>query len=485
MAEAAYKASQLPGAATAQTATDGRATGLESRLSELRFQRARLVVEYTEEAPEIIEIDKQIAVTEQEIKETRSRATNTLTTNLEIKYREALAREQDLRGVFSQQREQVVSQNEAAISYRIIQQEIATDKSLLDGLLQRSKQNDVVLSNTPNNVLIVDRAVMPRSPVGPDRLMYIALGFMTSLGLGIGLALLLNYLDDTLRTVDDVESQLHLPVLSAVPSISRSKTVLQFANSLGRKKEEAYSMSVLDLNNKSAMAEAYMHLRTSVLLATAGGPPEVFLVTSGQPGEGKTTTAINMATVLAQTGVRVLLVDADLRRPTLHTILGLNNNGHDVSKGLTSLLTAKALDDSSITGSIKFHEQSGLHVITSGPLPPNPANLLCSPQMGQLLNILRTRFTHIVIDSPPVTFFTDGVLLSRLVDGVLLVVRSGQSHLDMASHAKKLLWDAGARFFGVVLNDVSHQASNYYPYDYDRPIELPQSDQSYLKVDAN
>ena len=192
-----------------------------------------------------------------------------------------------------------------------------------------------------------------------------------------------------------------------------------------------------------------------------------------------------MATVLSQTGVKVLLIDADLRRPSLHTILGLNHNGHDLSKGLSTLLTMKTLDDNAVTDNIKFHNESGLHVITSGTVPPNPANLLCSPQMGQLLGILRTKFTHIVIDSPPVTFFTDGVLLSRLVDGVLLVVRSGQSHLDVASHAKKLLWDAGAKFFGVVLNDVSKQNSTYYPYDYERPIELSKSGQTVLNLDAN
>ena len=476
MAEAAFRSSQLSGAANAQISSDGRMTALEGRLSDLKFQRARLLVEYTEEAPELVELNKQIAVAEQEIRETRSRATNTLATNLETKYKETLAREQDLRKVFNQQREQVVSQNEAAINYRIIQQEIETDKSLLNGLLQRSKENDVVLSGTPNNVLVLDRAVIPRRPVGPDRGMYIALALMISLGLGIGLALLLNYLDDTLRTVDDVERELRLPVLSAVPSIGRARTMLQLGNSLSRKNGEAYSLAVLDLESKPALAEAYMHLRTSVLLATAGGPPEVLLVTSGQPGEGKTTTAINMATVLAQTGVRVLLIDADLRRPRLHDILGLNHNGHDLSKGLSTLLTTKTLDESAITDSIKFHEESGLHVITSGTLPPNPANLLCSPQMEQLLVSLRTKFTHIVIDSPPVTFFTDGVLVSRVVDGVLLVVRSGQSHLEVAAHTKKLLWDAGARFFGVVLNDVLQQNTRYYPYDYERPIELPPSD---------
>jgi capsular exopolysaccharide synthesis family protein len=156
-----------------------------------------------------------------------------------------------------------------------------------------------------------------------------------------------------------------------------------------------------------------------------------------------------------------------------------------MSKGLSTLLTTKTLDESAINDSIKFHEKSGLHVITSGTLPPNPANLLCSTQMEQLLSSLRTQFTHIVIDSPPVSFFTDGVLLSRVVDGVLLVVRSGQSHLEVAAHAKKVLWDAGARFFGVVLNDVSQQNTRYYPYDYGQKIQPPTSDRALINLDAN
>ncbi|MGH9930143.1 MAG: GumC family protein, partial [Pyrinomonadaceae bacterium] len=477
MAEAAYRASLLPGAATAQTDSDERTAKLESRLSELRNQRVRLLVEYTEEAPELVEINKQITLGEQELKDTRNRATKTLNTVLETKYKENLAREQNLRTVFNQQRSEVLSQNEAAINYRIIQQEIATNKSLLDSLLQRSKENDVLLSGTPNNVLVVDRALMPREPVGPKRAQYVALAFLASLALGVGLALFLNYLDDTMHTANDVESRLRLPVLCDVPSVPKSKLMLSLAPLPGRKRGETYSLAVLDLQNRPALAEAYMHLRTSVLLATAGGPPEILLVTSAQPSEGKTTTAINMAKVLAQTGVPVLLIDADLRRPSLHTIFGLNQNGYDLSKGLSSLLTTKILDENALTENIKFHEASGVHVITSGELPPNPANLLCSPQMEQLLALLRTKFAHIVIDSPPVTFFTDGVLLSRLVDGVLLVVRSGKSHFDVAKRAKKLLWDAGAKFFGVVLNDVPRHKNKYdYPYGYGSAGQAPETD---------
>jgi capsular exopolysaccharide synthesis family protein len=490
MAEASYRASLVPGAANAQTETsDARSMALETRLSELRNSRARLLVEYTEEAPELVEIDRQIVLAQQEMAEMRSRATRTLTTNFETKYKEAQAREQDLRKVFNKQRGEVLAQNEAAINYRIIQQEIDTNKSLLAGLLQRSKENDVVLSGTPNNVLVVDRALTPRGPVGPQRARYIMLAFLVSFAFGLALALLLHYLDGALRSIDDIESKLMLPVLAAIPSVSgSSKGLIQLTSSLGRNRKAGFSKTALDLIDNPAMGEAYMHLRTSVLLATAGGPPETLLVTSGQPSEGKTTTAINLATVLSQTGAKVLLIDGDLRRPSLHTILGLKNsngNGNGHTKGLSSILTDKELHEEAVFQSIEFHEERGFHVLQSGPLPPNPANLLCSPQMSALIVMLKARFTHIVIDSPPVTFFTDSVLLSRLVDGVLLVVRSGKSPEDVVQRARKVLGDAGANFFGVVLNDVPRARTEYYPYEYKRPSRLNPGDPSLLNLNSN
>jgi capsular exopolysaccharide synthesis family protein len=234
------------------------------------------------------------------------------------------------------------------------------------------------------------------------------------------------------------------------------------------------------------------------LLVTAGGPPETLLITSGQPSEGKTTTAINMATVLSQTGAKVLLIDADLRRPSLHTIFDLNHgngngngngagnrNGNSHRLGLSSLLTGKALDKATVLSMIDFHAASGLHILQSGPLPPNPANLLCSPQMKEVLLMLKDDFTHIVIDSPPVTFFTDAVLLSALVDGVLLVVRSGRSPQAVVQRAKQILWDAGAKFFGVVLNDVPRAKSEYYPYHYKRLSNPDDIDPSLLHLNSN
>src|SRR6185436_16372997 len=250
--------------------------------------------------------DQQIAELERQVKDVRSRKTNTLLTNLETKYRQTLAREQALRTAFQQSRSETVTQNEAAINYRIIQQEIDTNKTLLDSLLQRSKENDVIMASKPNNISVVDYAVTPGGQIGPNRMRSVTLALFLSLGLGIGLALLLEYLDDTVHSTDEVERLLHLPALAVIPSalgngrhrLLAGPGALQKRNGNPSENPEL----LMNVDSRSPLAESYRHLRTSVLLSTAGRAPRSLLVTSSLPGEGKTTTAVNTAVSLAQTG---------------------------------------------------------------------------------------------------------------------------------------------------------------------------------------
>ena len=462
-AESAFNAAKATGAAGALAEADAKlANESESKAADLRQKRALLMVDATEEAPEVKEIDQQIAELDRQVKEIRSRKSATILTNLETLYRQTLARELALRKSFEQQRGETLSQNEAAINYRIIQQEIATNKTLLDSLLQRSKENDVIMASKPNNISIIDYALAPDGPIGPNRTRTVFIALFLSLGLGVGLALLLEYLDDTVHSTDEVERLLHLPALAVIPSAlgNGRRRLLSGPGALQKKNGHPSDNPELLMNvdSRSPLAESYRHLRTSVLLSTAGRAPRSLLVTSSLPGEGKTTTAVNTALSLAQTGASVVIIDADMRRPRLRSIFGLTNGA-----GLSSILSSD-LGEAEVLAMVSKEEVTGLHVLTAGPIPPNPAELLGSDQMRRLLATLQSQFNHVVVDSPPVSSFTDGVLISSMVDGVLLVVHGGKSSRHVVKRSRQLLQDVGAKIFGVVLNNVNLQSHDYYYY---------------------
>jgi len=455
MAESVYRASLAPGAAGAMAEESNKlGADADGKLAELRQRRAQLLVDATEEWPEVKEIDQQIAVIEKQAEAAREKGTSVYIANLGTRYRQALSREQALRSSFEQQRGATLAQNEAAVNYRIIQQEIQTNKSLLDGLLQRSKENEVVLAGTPNNIHIVDHALVPGSPVGPRRLPSVAAGFVMFLAFGVIFAFFLDYLDDTMRSTEDVERILRLPSLGVIPTVKNSNMLLAGA----RQKRNDYGTQTLLINEgaPARFAEAYRQLRTSVLLSTPGRAPKTLLVASSQPNEGKTTTAVNVAISLTQTRANVLIIDADMRRPCMHSIFNLDND-----LGLTTILSSEITEDETLA-MIHTHEATGLNVLTSGPIPPNPAELLGSEEMRRLIAKLGSIYRYIIIDSPPIAPFTDSVLMSSIVDGVLLVVHGGKSSREDVLRSRKALNEVGARIFGVVLNNVNLGSENYY-----------------------
>ncbi|HKC62335.1 MAG TPA: exopolysaccharide transport family protein, partial [Pyrinomonadaceae bacterium] len=300
LAEAEYRAAQAPGAASALASKDAKQLDeLEGKLATLKQKRQELLVENTEEWPEVKETNQQIAVTEKQIADIRNRTTSDLSKNLETKYRQALDREKSIRDAFDKQRGETLTQNEAAINYRIIQQEIETNKQLLDGLLQRSKENDVVLAGTPNNIYVVDYAVTPDAPVGPQRIRTILMGLFLAFAGGIGLAIFLEYMNDSVRSTEDVERWLRLPSIGVIPRIGGrvkkrlSSSTLALQKSNGNGNGQSAPELLTNVESRSALAESYRHLRTSVLLSSAGRAPKTLLVTSSMPAEGKTTTAVN------------------------------------------------------------------------------------------------------------------------------------------------------------------------------------------------
>jgi capsular exopolysaccharide synthesis family protein len=282
------------------------------------------------------------------------------------------------------------------------------------------------------------------------------IAFMLSLIAGIGLAFLLDFLDDTVNSMEDVDRYIHLPALALIPaSKSEKKGLLPLPGGTAPAPAAANALALVD-DARSPIAESYRHLRTSLLLSSAGQPPKTILVTSSQPSEGKTTTAINTAVMLAQTGAEVLIIDCDLRRPRLHAHFELSN-----SAGLTNWLSGERDVDRLIQ---QYEKLPNLKLLTSGPVPPNPAELLGSDEMRKLLSVLSERFAHIIIDSPPAISFTDASILSTMVDGVMLIVHGGKSSRAVVRRAKQQLLDVGAHIFGVVLNNVKLESQQDYYY---------------------
>lgn len=462
-AEADYKASMVPGAASAlaENSNAKRIIDEESiKLAELRQKKAELMVDNTEEWPEVKQVNEQIAELEKAIEDQSVRAGNNIITNYATKYRQTVSNEVAIKKDFDEQRSKTLNMNEAAINYKIIQQEIETNKGLLDGLMQSLKENDVKLAGTPNNIHVVDYAIAPEEAVAPSRLMSVLAALVLSLAFGSALALFLEYLDDTVRSTDDVENLLRLPALAVIPSIegSKGRRLLASGTATGNGNGDGRSELLIRADSRSSLAEAYRQLRTSVLLSTAGHAPKTLLVTSSVPSEGKTTTAVNTAISLSQTGAKVLVIDGDMRRPRLHNIFEIENR-----QGLSTILSSE-YGEAEILSMITQHEDGNLYLLTSGPVPPNPAELIGSDQMRRLIGTLEDNFTHIVIDSPPIASFTDGVLIAAMVDGVLLVVHAGKSSRGIVRRSRQLLQEVGAKIFGVVLNNANLRSQDGYYY---------------------
>jgi capsular exopolysaccharide synthesis family protein len=424
---------------------------LRNKLDDLKQKREEMLVTYTPEWPAVKRLDAQIEPLEALLK----KAPSEVLAAMRSRYESAKAKEESLRRSYNQQMGVTTEQNRSNIQLTVYKQELATNQQEYDTLRQRQRDLENSLTGgQQNNITVTNRARVPHEPVGPARTRTIILAFFLSLGIGIGLAFLLDYLDDTLKSVDDVDRYLHLPSLALIPASRAERPRLIGKRPPLPAEGEPSTALALTSDVRSASAEAYRHLRTSLLLSSAGQPPKTILVTSSQPSEGKTTTAVNTAIMLAQTGAQVLIVDCDLRRPRVHTNFGISN-----ARGLTNYLSGERDLDTLVQ---TYEKLPNLKIMSSGPIPPNPAELLGSTEMRRLLDALSERFTHIVIDSPPAISFTDASILSTLVDGVMLVVHSGRSSRAIVRRAKQQLVDVGANIFGVVLNNVRLDAPDYY-----------------------
>lgn len=441
------KASKDP-FAVPEVQNSSRIISLQDRVSQLEEKKAALEVTYTREWPEV----KKLEVTISRLKDELQKAAGDAIIGLQKNYEAAQVHENSVRDRYNEQRGTTNQQTRDQIEMTEFMQRLETNKQYLNTLLQKQRELQIAQGDRGNEVSIENYSRVPRSPVGPPRLRNVMIAFVLSLVAGIGLAFLLDFLDDTVKSLEDVDRYIHLPALALIPSGrggARLKGIPQPSPGPG----ESTALAMLD-DVRSPIAESYRHLRTSLLLSSAGQPPKTILVTSSQPSEGKTTTAINTAFMLAQTGAEVLIIDCDLRRPRLHAQFEVAN-----SKGLTTWLSGERDLDNLLHTCPKT---PNLKILTSGPVPPNPAELLGSEEMRRLLGQLSERFAHIIIDSPPAISFTDASILSTMVDGVMLVVHGGRSSRAVVRRAKQQLLDVGAHIFGVVLNNVKLETQDYY-----------------------
>ncbi|HQU83159.1 MAG TPA: polysaccharide biosynthesis tyrosine autokinase [Pyrinomonadaceae bacterium] len=448
---------------------------IQKKIAELEAQKRKLLEDYQPGAFEVQEVESQIKSLQtsidnitkknnEDLADFRNRTTKVLLESLKTKYISSQQAEDKIRAAFNEQYNMAQGQSQGAVSIKLLEQNITTNRGFLENLQKQVSENDVIAKGTDNNISVAEISIPPDTPVSPRRLTTVLAALFLSTLFGMGLALFLEYLDDTIRSTEEIENLLQLPALAAIPTIDsmpkrRLLLVGDKQNESDDDNKSAKSELLIHKDSRSALAEAYRQLRTSILLSTAGHAPKSLLITSSLPSEGKTTTATNTAISLAQTGAKVLIIDADMRRPRLHSVFEISN-----AEGLSSILSSE-LSEKEMLDVVQYDEASKLHLLPSGPVPPNPAELIGSEQMSNFLKKMQNNFTHVVVDSPPIASFTDGVLIASMVDGVILVVNAGKSSKQVIRRSKQLLSEIGAKIFGVVLNNVNLRSQdNYYYY---------------------
>jgi succinoglycan biosynthesis transport protein ExoP len=426
---------------------------LRSKEADLKIQAAELSTQFGPAYPKLAQINNQLKEIDAQL------VTETKKVSGKIKglYMAALQRENMLHDALEKQKQEANKLNESAIEYSLLKRDLDTNRQLYEGLLEKLKQAGVSAGLRSNNFRIVDSARVPNYPIEPNIPRNLSFAFMLGLTSGVGLAFLLEGLDNTVRTTEQAQMISGLPPLGMIPLGSR--TAREGANSkrlvIASSSKEAVEL-ITQVRPQSQMAESYRALRTSLLLSNLGAPPKVIMVTSALPQEGKTTTSINCAVVLAQKGIRVLLIDADLRRPSIHKTLGMGPRS-----GLSNVLTGSSTLENAITRSPIL---PNLDVLPAGTPPPNPAELLASVNMRDVLQELRGHYDHIVVDTPPTLSVTDAVVLSPRADAIVLVIRSGQTTKQALRRSRDILTQVNAKVSGVLLNAVDLSSPDYYYY---------------------
>jgi capsular exopolysaccharide synthesis family protein len=412
-------------------------SALRAELNGLEADLAEQSKTYTPKHPKIVALLNKIQTLRDRLAEEVKRAALGLNNEYEL----SVKTEQSLESQIKNEELALKNLNAKGLEHAVLKREVASNMMIYQQLAAREKETGVLSNIRTNNIRMVDRAKVPVAPFSPNRPRALALGLFVGLVGGLGLAFFLEYLDDSVSDPDQLERYVHIPFLGPVPLLEPKETG-PLARDLIALKEP-----------KSVYAEAYRAVRTSILFSSPDDPPRVFVVTSSGQQEGKTLTAVNLAITMALNDKRVLLIDADMRKPRIHRIFGVENKF-----GLSSLIGGSP----DVGLALKATSIPTLMVIPSGPIPPNPSELLGTARLGKLIGMLRERFDVVIFDCTPLIAVTDATVLATQVDGVILVIKSGATRRKILKRGVKQLEDVQAKIVGAVLNQVNVKNSSYY-----------------------
>jgi polysaccharide biosynthesis transport protein len=435
---------------------------LMDRLGDLEREQAALAPDFKPDYPKMKQVQSQIDRTQQLLQQQREQAER----HVADEYFAAVHREDLVSKAFSDQEKDASVVAQKAVQYNILKRDVDTNKQLYEGLLQRLKEAGVSAAMRASNIRVVDAAVPPASPARPRVALNLAAGLLLGLASGAGLAFLQEQIDNTLKSPNDVEHFLRTSVLGMIPfgcgggyrkegrgRLTTGSTSATTITAVANRQRSRWVRADTRMAEQSELREAFRALRTSVLLASAGRPPRSLAFISAEAGEGKTTVCCNLAISLAHLGKRVLVIDADIRRPGIQGFFDVSG-----SSGLVNYLAGEG----EWRSFVQVSNVKGLDCLICGPEPPSPSELLSSERMEALIKDAMNDYNFVLVDSPPLLNVTDGRIVATVVEGAVLVVKGGVTSREHVQRAQGCVADLGARVIGVVLNSVDLRQAGYY-----------------------